>query len=121
MRSALSLKVTTRLQGTDTAVWQRQTRKRNNKTDPQKSTALERSVRKLIKGFNMFDGTNLTPISDVDQDVKSTCSNMHERCLTNANYNKTCIKWPLKNRQNKDLNDRGPYGRLAFELNMSPS
>ena len=22
-------------------------------------------------------------------------------------YSKTCVKWPLKNRQNKDLNDKG--------------
>ena len=33
-----------------------------------RSTALERSVRKLLEGLNIFDGTNLTLISDVDQD-----------------------------------------------------
>ena len=29
-------------------------------------------------------------------------------------YSKTCLKWPLKNRQNKDLNDKGPLneGRI---------
>ena len=24
----------------------------------------------------------------------------------NTNYRKTCVKWPLKKRQNKDLNDK---------------
>ena len=33
-----------------------------------RNTALEQSARKLLKGLNMFDGTNLTLISDVDQD-----------------------------------------------------
>ena len=33
-----------------------------------RSTALERSVSKLLEGLNIFDGTNLTLISDVDQD-----------------------------------------------------
>ena len=32
------------------------------------STALELSVRKLLEGLNMFNGTNLTLISYVDQD-----------------------------------------------------
>ena len=35
-----------------------------------RSTALERSVRKLLEGLNMFDGTHLTLISDVDQDKR---------------------------------------------------
>ena len=29
-------------------------------------------------------------------------SKQHDACL--AQYNKTCVNWPLKNRQNKDLN-----------------
>ena len=33
-----------------------------------RSYALERSVWKLLESFRMFDGTNLTLISDVDQD-----------------------------------------------------
>ena len=36
------------------------------KKDPQKKLRL---VRKLLEGLNMFDGTNLTLISDVDQDT----------------------------------------------------
>ena len=36
------------------------------KTIHKRSTAFEGSVRKLLEGFNMFDGTNLTLISDVD-------------------------------------------------------
>ena len=32
-----------------------------------RSTALERSVRKLLEGLNMFDGTKLALISDVHQ------------------------------------------------------
>ena len=34
-----------------------------------KSTALEMSVRQLLEGLKLFDGTNLTLISDVDQDT----------------------------------------------------
>ena len=43
-------------------------RKRQEKRIHKRSTALERSVRKLLKGFNLLDGTNLTRISDVDED-----------------------------------------------------
>ena len=32
-----------------------------------RSTALKWSIRKLPEGLNMFDGTNLILISDVDQ------------------------------------------------------
>ena len=39
----------------------------NNKKDPQKITTLERSVRQLLEGLNMFHCTNLTLNSDVDQ------------------------------------------------------
>ena len=39
------------------------------KNNPQKKTALKRSVRKLLEGMNMFDGTNLIRISDEDQDT----------------------------------------------------
>ena len=34
-----------------------------------RSTALEWSVRKLLDGLNMFDSTNLTLISDVNQET----------------------------------------------------
>ena len=34
-----------------------------------RSTALEWSVKKNLEGLNMFDRTNLTLISDVDQDT----------------------------------------------------
>ena len=34
-----------------------------------RSTALERSVRKLLEGLNMFGGINLIFISDMDQDT----------------------------------------------------
>ena len=43
-------------------------RNTNNKNDPQRSTALERSVRKSLEGLNVFDGNNLVLISDVDQE-----------------------------------------------------
>ena len=33
------------------------------------STTSEQSVRKLLEGLNMYDGTNLTLISDVNQDT----------------------------------------------------
>ena len=62
-RSALSQQVTTRLQGTD------KHETRVTKRIHKRSNALERSVRKLLEGLNMFDGTNLTLISDVDQDI----------------------------------------------------
>ena len=58
--------VTTEVQRTDKTVRQRQTRNTNVKKDPQKNISLERSVRKLLEGLNMFDGTNLTLITDVD-------------------------------------------------------
>ena len=45
-----------------------------------RSTALERSVRKLLQGLNMFDSTNLTLISDLDQDTHMF--GLHERSLT---------------------------------------
>ena len=34
-----------------------------------RSTVLEQSVRTLLVGLNMFDGTNLNLISDVNQDT----------------------------------------------------
>ena len=55
-------------------------RNTNNKTDQKRSTALENSVRTFLKGLNMFDVTNLTLISDVDQDRQMFDS--HERSLT---------------------------------------
>ena len=45
-----------------------------------RSIPLERSVRKLLEGLNIFDGTNLTLIFDVDQDKKMFGS--HEILLT---------------------------------------
>ena len=40
----------------------------NNKKDPQKSIALEWSVKCfLLEGLNLFHGTNLTLMSDVNQ------------------------------------------------------
>ena len=43
----------------------------NNKKDPQRSTALEQSVKKLLEGLNMFNGTcaNLTLSFKVDQET----------------------------------------------------
>ena len=64
-RSNLSQQVPTRLQETDKTLWQRQITKKVYK----RSTNLERSVRKLLEGLNMFHGTNLTINSDVDQDT----------------------------------------------------
>ena len=37
------------------------------KTIHKRSTALAQSVRKLLEGLNMFDGTNINLSSDVDQ------------------------------------------------------
>ena len=34
-----------------------------------RSTALERSVKKILEGLNRFHGANLTFNSDVDQDI----------------------------------------------------
>ena len=45
-----------------------------------RSTTLEGSVKKILDGLNMFDGTNLTHISDVNQDKQMFGS--HERSLT---------------------------------------
>ena len=44
-------------------------RKTLTKTIHKRSTALERSVKLLLEGLNMFDGTNLTLILDVDEDI----------------------------------------------------
>ena len=68
-RSALSQQMTARLHGTErqdsmTDKHHTQIAKRIHK----RITALEWSVRKLLEGLNMFDGTNLTLILDVDQD-----------------------------------------------------
>ena len=43
------------------------------------STALEQSVRKFLEGLNIFYGTNLTPISDVDQNTYGKVT--HENSL----------------------------------------
>ena len=40
-----------------------------NRQDSMTQTILEWSVRKLLEGLNMFNGTNLTLSSDVDQDA----------------------------------------------------
>ena len=36
-------------------------------------------------------------------EVSSDCSH----CNTSLKYSRTCLKWPLKNRQNKDLKTNG--------------
>ena len=43
------------------------TRNSNNNKDPEKKHRHETSVRKLLEGLNMFDGTNHAIISNVDQ------------------------------------------------------
>ena len=55
------------LQETDMAVWQKQTQTTNK--IHKRSTALERSVRQLLRGLNWFHGTNLTLNSDMDKDT----------------------------------------------------
>ena len=65
--SALSQQVITRLQGTDKTVQQRLAQ--ITKRIRERSTALEWLVKKILKGLNMFNGTNLTLNSDVDQDI----------------------------------------------------
>ena len=60
----------------DPPVWQRHRQNVNIKKDPQKSTALERSVRKLLEGLKMFHVTNLTLNCDVDQDTYMFGSNI---------------------------------------------
>ena len=65
---ALSQQVTTRLQGTDNTVKQRQPRNTNNKKEPQKKHRLG-MVSKLLEDLNMLNGTNLILCSDVDQDT----------------------------------------------------
>ena len=66
---ALSQQVTTRLQGTDSTVRQRQKRNTSNKRIHKRSTGLEKSVRKILEGLNMFDCANLALMSDVNQDI----------------------------------------------------
>ena len=58
------------------ATWNRQismtktkTKHKITKMIHKRSTALEWSLRKLLEGLYMFDGTNFTPISNVDQDT----------------------------------------------------
>ena len=64
---ALSQQVSTTPQWTDKTACK--TRNISYKEDPQRSTGLERSVKIfLLEGLNKFHGTNLTLISDVDQD-----------------------------------------------------
>ena len=61
-RSSLSYQVTTRLQGRDKSVGQ-------TKNDPQKKNRFGTVSKTLIDDLNMFDGTNLALISDLDQDT----------------------------------------------------
>ena len=63
-RSANPQQETTRQQGTDSLL-----RNTNKKGIHKRNTAFERSVTKLVEALNMFNGTNLTLISDVDQDT----------------------------------------------------
>ena len=51
-RSALSKLVTTKLQGTDKTVRQRQTRNTNDKKDPQKTHRLRTVRKKITEGDN---------------------------------------------------------------------
>ena len=74
--------MTTRLKQTDETVWQRQTQiTKMNLNDSQKSTALERSVRQLLEGLNMFHGTNLTLNCDVDQGFPNLSMNQQIKQL----------------------------------------
>ena len=68
-----------------------QTRNTNNKKDPQ-STALERSARKLLEGFNIFDGTKSTFISDVDLDKLAFGSHEDQQSWVSCLSEKT-VAW----------------------------
>ena len=51
-------------------------RNTNNRTDPQRSTALKRSVRKLLVGLNMFDQDRyLFGLQDREEENQSTFVN----------------------------------------------
>ena len=65
--ASLTQQMTSRLRETDTTV--RQTQAQITNYIHKESTALERSVRKLLEGLNMFHGTNLTLKSGVDQET----------------------------------------------------
>ena len=65
-RSALSQQVTKRLQGADKTA--RHETQINKKKDPQKKHRLGTVSKKSLEGLNMFDGTSLSHISDVDKD-----------------------------------------------------
>ena len=68
MRSALSQQVTPRQQCADAKAWQ--TQYINNTKNPQKSTALGRSLKNiLLEGLNQIHGTNLTLSLDVNQET----------------------------------------------------
>ena len=56
------------------------TRKHHTKSIHKRSTILERSVKILLKGLNIFNATNLTLNSDGDQDTLMFGS--YERSLT---------------------------------------
>ena len=40
------------------------------------------------------------------QDSTSNLKVLPVKLISKDTYSKTCVKWPLKNRQNKDLNDK---------------
>ena len=63
-----------------TKQYDRQTRTTNTKRDPQKKHCLGTVSKKITRGLNMFDGTNPTLISDVDQNTLYMFGS-HERSL----------------------------------------
>ena len=67
--SALSKQETTRQQGTEIQYGRDKQETQITRRIHKRSTALEQSVRKLLEGLNIFEGTNLTLSSDVDQNT----------------------------------------------------
>ena len=49
--------------------------------EPQNRTALERPVRKVLEDLNMFDGTNLPLICDVDPEMYFSHQPLIYRCI----------------------------------------
>ena len=50
--------------------------------------------------------TFLDPTSPPKLNIQASPVGVKRRFLFLCAYRKTCVKWPLKNRQNKDLNDK---------------
>ena len=73
-----------------------------NTNDPQKSTALERSVKQFSGGLKPVSGTNLTLSSDVDQDT--SMFGLHERPIAyQCIISKKHINQDIKRRYLKQL------------------